>query len=109
MLRIFNNNGSVNEERHGTRWFATYLVVAAVFLTVTSLQGISYYDIGFYLSGYQHFNDDPFASYFLAQWYLTFRSLGFVCNALGIDTFLGLHTVPACFPDHHIPLSAQEH
>ena len=97
MLRLFNNNTSANEERHGTRWFATYLVVAAVFLTVTSLQGISYYDIGFYLSGYQYFNDDPFASYFLAQWYLTFRSLGFICNALGIDTFLGLRILRTLF------------
>jgi len=97
MLRLFNNNTSANEERHGTRWFATYLVVAAVFLTVTSLQGISYYDIGFYLSGYQHFNDDPFVSYFLAQWYLTFRFLGFVCNALGIDTFLGLRILRTLF------------
>ncbi len=97
MLRLFNNNTSANEERQGTRWFATYLVVAAVFLSVTSLQGISYYDIGFYLSGYQHFNDDPFASYFLAQWYLTFRSLGFICNALGIDTFLGLRILRTLF------------
>ena len=97
MLRLFNNNTSANEERQGTRWFATYLVVAAVFLTVTSLQGISYYDIGFYLSGYQYFNDDPFASYFLAQWYLTFRSLGFICNALGIDTFLGLRILRTLF------------
>ena len=97
MLRLFNNNTSANEEKQGTRWFATYLVVAAVFLTVTSLQGISYYDIGFYLSGYQYFNDDPFASYFLAQWYLTFRSLGFICNALGIDTFLGLRILRTLF------------
>ena len=97
MLRLFNNNTSANEEKQGTRWFATYLVVAAVFLTVSSLQGISYYDIGFYLSGYQYFNDDPFASYFLAQWYLTFRSLGFVCNALGIDTFLGLRILRTLF------------
>ena len=97
MLRLLNNNTSANEEKQGTRWFATYLVVAAVFLTVTSLQGISYYDIGFYLSGYQYFNDDPFASYFLAQWYLTFRSLGFVCNALGIDTFLGLRILRTLF------------
>ena len=97
MLRLFNNNTSANEERQGTGWFATYLVVAAVFLTVTSLQGISYYDIGFYLSGYQYFNDDPFASYFLAQWYLTFRSLGFICNALGIDTFLGLRILRTLF------------
>lgn len=97
MLRLFNNNISANEEKQGTRWFATYLVVAAVFLTVTSLQGISYYDIGFYLSGYQHFNDDPFASYFLAQWYLTFRSLGFICNAMGIDTFLGLRILRTLF------------
>lgn len=97
MLRLFNNNTSANEEKQGTRWFATYLVVAAVFLTVTSLQGISYYDIGFYLSGYQYFNDDPFASYFLAQWYLTFRSLGFVCNALGIGTFLGLRILRTLF------------
>ena len=97
MLRLFNNNTSANEEKQGTRWFATYLVVAAVFLTVTSLQGISYYDIGFYLSGYQYFNDDPFASYFLAQWYLTFRFLGFVCNALGIDTFLGLRILRTLF------------
>ena len=47
MLRLFNNNESANVEEHGTRWFVTYLVVAALFLTVTSLQGISYYDIGF--------------------------------------------------------------
>ena len=97
MLRLFNNNESANVEVHGTRWFVTYLVVAALFLTVTSLQGISYYDIGFYLSGYQYFNDDPFASYFLAQWYLTFRFLGFVCNVLGIDTYLGLRILRTIF------------
>ena len=69
---------------------ALYLALAALFLFFTSLQGISHYDIGFYLSGYQHFNEDPYASYFLGQWFLTFRIVGYICNTLGIDTFLGI-------------------
>jgi hypothetical protein len=33
----------------------------------------------------------------LAQWYLTFRFLGFICNALGINTFLGLRILRTLF------------
>ncbi len=45
--------------------FIIYSVFATVYLGIQMFQGFSYLDIGFYMSGYQHFNDDPYVSYFL--------------------------------------------
>ena len=52
--------------------FSIYLLFAALFLGVQMFQGLSYLDIGMYMSGYQHFTSDPYASYFLGQWILTY-------------------------------------
>ena len=97
MLKLFNNGKPTENNKNEARWFCIYLATSALFLFLTSLQGISFHDIGFYLSGYQHFNGDPYASYFLAQWYLTFRFLSLVCNDLGIDTFLGIRLLRIVF------------
>ena len=75
---------------NGRLAFAVYLAVAAIFLFITSFQGISHFDIGMYISGYQHFNSDPYTTCFLGRWYLTFHLLGAICNLFGIDTLLGL-------------------
>ena len=75
---------------NGRLAFAVYLAVAAIFLFITSFQGISHFDIGMYISGYRHFNSDPYTTCFLGRWYLTFHLLGAICNLFGIDTLLGL-------------------
>ncbi|RUL60254.1 glycosyltransferase family protein [Prevotella koreensis] len=75
---------------NGRLAFAVYLAVATIFLFITSFQGISHFDIGMYISGYQHFNSDPYTTCFLGRWYLTFHLLGAICNLFGIDTLLGL-------------------
>ncbi|RRD02379.1 hypothetical protein [Prevotella sp. OH937_COT-195] len=80
------NDGDGN----GLRIFSVYLAFAAVFLFITSLQGISYFDTGIYISGYRHFNDDPLTTYYLGQWYLTYHLCGTVCNFFGIDTLLSM-------------------
>ncbi len=79
-----------NGEGNGLLPFAIYLAAAAIFLLAASLQGISHFDIGIYLSGYQHFNEDPYTTYYLGQWYLTYHFCSAVCNLLGIDTLFGL-------------------
>ena len=78
---------------NGRLAFAVYLAVAAIFLFITSFQGISHFDIGMYISGYQHFNSDPYTTCFLGRWYLTFHLLGAICNLFGIDTLLGLRLI----------------
>ena len=77
-------------DENGRLAFAVYLAITAIFLFITSFQGISHFDIGMYISGYQHFNSDPYTTCFLGRWYLTFHLLGAICNLFGIDTLLGL-------------------
>ncbi|MDD7317584.1 MAG: hypothetical protein PUG74_02730 [Prevotellaceae bacterium] len=75
---------------NGSLSFAIYLAIAAIFLLATSFQGISHFDIGIYISGYRHFNADPYTTYYLGQWYLTYHLCSAVCNLLGIEMLLGL-------------------
>ena len=70
--------------------FSIYLLFAALFLGVQMFQGLSYLDIGMYMSGYQHFTSDPYASYFLGQWILTYDVTSALCKLFSINSFLGL-------------------
>lgn len=67
-----------------------YFVVAALILVAFSVQGFSYLDIGMYMSGYEHFNDEPYVNYFLGQWLLSFQLTGRMIHLLGIDSYWAL-------------------
>ena len=73
--------------------FSIYLLFAALFLGVQMFQGLSYLDIGMYMSGYQHFTSDPYASYFLGQWILTYDVTSALCKLFSINSFLGLRVL----------------
>lgn len=77
--------------------FILYSVFAAVYLGIQMFQGFSYLDIGFYMSGYQHFNDDPYVSYFLGQWLLSFNLTSALCRLFSINTYLGLRILHLLF------------
>lgn len=70
--------------------FYVYILFAAAFLGLQSLQGLSWLDIGMYMSGSLHFGDDPYAAYYLGQWYLTYRLSAALCSLFGIFSFPGL-------------------
>lgn len=73
-----------------TKLFAGYILAAAAFLVLQSFQGLSYLDEGMYLSGYQHFNDNPETMSFLGQWFLTYHVTGWLCDLLSADSFFAL-------------------
>lgn len=67
-----------------------YFMASALILVMFSMQGFSFLDIGMYMSGYEHFNDEPYVNYFLGQWLLSFQLTGRVIRLLGIDSYWGL-------------------
>lgn len=67
-----------------------YFVFAAVFLTAECLQGFSWLDIGMYMSGYEHFSQDPYAISYLGLWALTYQLGGAILQAL--PGYWGLRT-----------------
>lgn len=79
--------------RHPRLIFLAYLLFVAVFLGVQMFQGFSWLDIGMYMSGTEHFNSDPYASYFLGQWILTYNLTGMLCRLFAADSFMGLRVM----------------
>ena len=77
--------------------FIAYILFAAAFLGIQMFQGLSYLDIGFYMSGYQHFRDDPVTVYFLGQWLMTFLSMSALCDLLSVNSYMGLRIMHLIF------------
>lgn len=74
-------------------YFLAYLFLSMTYLALQMFQGLSFLDIGIYLSGYQYFNDEPFATQYLAQWLLSYSVSGWLCHVFSIKTFLGLRVM----------------
>lgn len=70
--------------------FIIYLIASVLFLTVQMFQGISFLDIGMYMSGYEHIADDPYPSVFLGQWLLSFVITSKILHLFHADGFLAL-------------------
>ena len=66
-------------------------------ILIQMFQGFSWLDIGFYMSGYQHFTDEPYVSYFLGQWLLSFQLTSWLCKTFSIDSYLGLRVLHLIF------------
>lgn len=77
--------------------FILYILFVTVYLGAQMFQGFSWLDIGFYISGYQHFTDEPYVSYFLGQWLLSFQLTSWLCKAFSIDSYLGLRVLHLIF------------
>lgn len=77
----------------GNLIFAAYIVIATLYLGIQMFQGLSPIDIGVYMSGYQHFNDEPYTLYYLGQWLMTYSFSGWLCDVLSINSFLGLRVL----------------
>ena len=77
--------------------FIAYILFAAAFLGIQMFQGLSYLNIGFYMSGYQHFRDDPVTVYFLGQWLMTFLSMSALCDLLSVNSYMGLRIMHLIF------------
>lgn len=88
-----NFSKAISALRRGDTPFYTYLLFAATYLGAQMFQGLSYLDIGFYMSGYQHFCDEPIATYYLGQWLMTFVTTTFIGKALGVSSYLGLRVM----------------
>ena len=84
--------------------FFIYLIASILFLAVQMFQGISYLDIGMYMSGYEHIAHDPYPSVFLGQWLLSFVGTSKILHLFHADGFLALRimslvlvTITQCF------------
>lgn len=77
----------------GNLIFAAYIVIATLYLGIQMFQGLSPIDIGVYMSGYQHFNEEPYTLYYLGQWLMTYSFSGWLCDVLSINSFLGLRVL----------------
>lgn len=73
--------------------FIIYLVISTSYLGVQMLQGLSYLDIGMYMSGCEHIADDASASVFLGQWLLSFVASSGVMRLLHADGFMALRVM----------------
>ena len=67
-----------------------YFIIATLFLLVRAMQGFSYLDIGMYMSGYEHFNDDPITIYYVGQWLMSFEFSGWIMRLFSFDSYYGL-------------------
>ena len=88
-----NTTARKNFLQSGDKMFLVYITFAAAFLGVQMFQGLSYLDIGMYMSGYRHFTEDPYASYFLGQWLLTYDLTSAICRLFSINSFLGIRMI----------------
>lgn len=67
-----------------------YIAFAALYLGLQMFQGLSFLDIGMYMSGYSHFSSDPYSCYYLGQWFLTYAFSAAWCDMLDVRSFFGL-------------------
>ncbi|WP_288318135.1 glycosyltransferase 87 family protein [Xylanibacter caecicola] len=93
------HNSNLTNKLSGYRHlpFIVYILFATVFLGIQMFQGLSYLDIGFYMSGYQHFREETVTVYFLGQWLMTFLSMSALCDLLSINTYMGLRIMHLIF------------
>ena len=70
-----------------------WTVVAAVFLGVQCLQGLTVHDSGVYLAGYRHFASEPMVNAYLGQWYLSYLLMSWLCRGLGLNSFIALRMI----------------
>lgn len=70
--------------------FFIFLPLAVAYLALQMPQGLSHLDIGMYMSGCQHFCQDPLTVCYLGQWLLTYLVQGSLCQALGVESLMGL-------------------
>ncbi len=76
--------------------FAIYLVFVAVYLGIQMFQGFSFLDIGMYMMGYKNFVSDPYASYYLGQWIMTYDVTYWICCIFGLHNFMSLRLMHLC-------------
>ena len=74
----------------GNKVFILYLALSTLYLGVQMFQGLSYLDIGMYMSGYEHIVDDPVPSVFLGQWLLSFVTSSWVLRLFHADGFMAM-------------------
>lgn len=77
--------------------FFCYLMFVALYLGVQMFQGLFYLDIGFYMSGYRHFTDEPLVSYYLGQWLMTFVTSSALGKVFGITSYMGFRVLHLTF------------
>lgn len=76
---------------HGV--FVAYLLLSTLFLGAQMFQGLSFLDIGMYMSGYEHILSDPHPSVFLGQWLLSFTVTAWVMHHFGADSFIAMRVM----------------
>ncbi len=73
--------------------FIVYLILSTSFLYIQMFQGISFLDIGMYMSGYEYFAEDPHPSVFLGQWLLSFLSSSYLLHLFPSPTYLNIRII----------------
>ena len=70
--------------------FIIYLCLSTLYLGAQMFQGLSFLDIGMYMSGYEHIASDPYPSVFLGQWLLSFTVSSCILRLFHADSFLAM-------------------
>ena len=70
--------------------FIIYLCLSTLYLGAQMFQGLSFLDIGMYMSGYEHIASDPYPSVFLGQWLLSFTVSSLILRLFHADSFLAM-------------------
>ena len=70
--------------------FIIYLCFSTLYLGAQMFQGLSFLDIGMYMSGYEHIASDPYPSVFLGQWLLSFTVSSLILRLFHADSFLAM-------------------
>ena len=94
LLRFADHAVKISSTRWATATGAVLIVAAMTILLARVPFGLSYLDVGMYLAGYQHFNDEPITNYYLSQWILTYNVTGAICswiNSYNVVTLRLIH------------------
>lgn len=87
---IITLNSYVMNQLKANSAFLIYLVLSTLFLAAQMWQGISFLDIGMYMSGYEHICDDPAPSVFLGQWLLSFVLSSQILHLFHANSFIAM-------------------
>ena len=96
-MYLSNKSNTVSEMCKKNTAFMIYILIATIYLGSQMFQGFSFLDIGIYMSGYQHFNNEPFSTYYLGQWLLTYHFSAFLCKIMSVSSFMGLRIIHLVF------------
>lgn len=73
--------------------FSYLSIVRCCLSWYTDVSRFSFLDIGMYMMGYNNFVSDPYASYYLGQWIMTYDVTYWICRIFDLHSFMSLRVL----------------